>query len=389
MNSIVTPYNPIKAENISPKGKLHGRTYTYADLAAGHVRKREMPLKGFDPHYGSLVDYILRCTYDIWERKNTGQCMRHYAEVGEIYTPMGYGSHVMPVIEDTTRTLQAFPDRELYSVNIIWDGNEDEGYLSSHLIRTIMTSTQTSVFGPANGAKIDIYGIADCLCRENLIVKEWLIRDNASLVRQLGLKVEQVAWDNAVTDYQQSTTHWWEEQTQHRQSIKQPLVDVVGRPNGNTDGGDASQVVLNMLNDVWRAKYYGMVDDYYSYNVQIHGCGGQELIGTRHLKTFLTHFYGGLDNADFVVEHTQSTPSNAGDNETFVHVRWSITATHGQSHMYGPGTGCPLYVMGISQYRVVDGRICEEWIIYDEVAVWKQIHLHAIRNNPAVLEQDS
>ena len=69
MNTPITPYNPARADNISPAGKLHGRTYTYADLNAGHSRKQDMPMQGFDPHYGNIVDYILRCTYDIWERK--------------------------------------------------------------------------------------------------------------------------------------------------------------------------------------------------------------------------------------------------------------------------------------------------------------------------------
>lgn len=384
MSKVVAPYNPAKPENISAPGKLHGRTYTYADLTAGHHRDREMPLKGFDECYGSLVDYILRITYDIWERKNAGLCMRHYAEVGEIYTPMAYGDIVQPVIEDVVRTLQAFPDRELYSVNIIWDGNENDGYLSSHLIRTIMTSAQTSTFGTANGAKIDIYGIADCLCVDNKIVKEWLIRDNGAIVRQLGLNIKQVAWDMAVKDYNKDTTHWWEAETKERQAIKQPLTDVKGRP----DSDNATDVVLNMLHDVWRARYYGMVDDYYSYNTQTHGCGGRELIGTKHLKLFLNDFHAGFNNADFKVEHTQTTASDAGDNEHFVHVRWSITATHGQSHLFGDGTGCPLYIMGVSQFRVVNGRICEEWIVFDEVAIWKQIHLNTIRTNPEILEYD-
>ena len=55
--------------------------------------------------------------------------------------------------------------------------------------------------------------------------------------------------------------------------------------------------------------------------------------------------------------------------------------------MFGTGSKAPLYIMGISQFRVVHGRICEEWILFDELAVWKQIHLHNIRNTPSLLEQ--
>ncbi len=381
MDTLITPYNPAHMDNISPPGKLHGRTYTYADLHGGHHRKRDMPMQGFDPQYGNIVDYILRCTYDIWERKNVGIIATHYAEDGEIYTPLGYSGPVQGVIENTAQTLQAFPDRELYSVNIIWGGTENEGYLSSHLIRTIMTNTQDSTFGPASGKRIDIYTIADCLCKENLIIREWLVRDNGAYVRQLGLNIQQVAWNMAKADYENDITHWWERQTVQRTDTKSPITDVIGRPK--TD--DPTELVCNMLNDVWRAHYFGLVDEYYSYNVQIHGCGGREIIGTRHLKTLLTDIYGGLSNTDLVIEHTQTTASNAGENETFVHVRWSITGIHETAHMFGTGTKAPLYIMGISQFRVVNGRICEEWILFDELAIWKQIHLHTIQNNPSLL----
>ena len=383
MNTLLTPYNPARADNISPTGKLHGRTYTYADLNAGHSRKQDMPMQGFDPHYGNIVDYILRCTYDIWERKNVGIIATHYAEVGEIYTPLGYAESVGGVMENTTQTLQAFPDRELYSVNIIWDGNENDGYLSSHLIRTVMTNTQDSTFGPASGNTVDIYTIADCLCKQNLIVREWLIRDNGAYVRQLGLHIKTVAWEMAVADYTNAITHWWEAETAKRVTKKSPISNIIGRP----DTDDALAVVTHMLHDVWRANYFALVDDYYSYNVQVHGCGGRELIGTKHLKTLLSDIYGGLSHTDFVIEHTQTTASNAGDNETFVHVRWSITGIHQTAHMFGTGSKAPLYIMGISQFRVVHGRICEEWILFDELAVWKQIHLYNIRNTPSLLEQ--
>ncbi len=381
MTMTITPYNPARADNISAAGELHGRYYTYADLNAGHTRDRDMPMHGFDPQYGNIVDYILRCTHDIWERKNVGMIATHYAAQGEIYTPLGYAERVQGVIENTTQTLQAFPDRELYSVNIIWDGNATDGYLSSHLIRTLMTNSQDSTFGPASGNRIDIYTIADCLCKENLIIKEWLVRDNGAYVQQLGLDIKQVAWDMAVADYKNNVTHWWESETSHRIDTPSALPPVIGRPENN----NPAALVLNMFNDVWRNKYFALIDDYYTYNVQVHGCGGREIIGSRHLKTFLTDIYGGLSNADLVIEHSQTTASNAGENETFVHVRWSITATHETAHMFGTGTQAPLYIMGISQFRVIHNRICEEWILFDTLAIWKQIHLNAIRKNPDVL----
>lgn len=384
MDSILTPYNPNHPRNISPKGKLHGRTYTHADLHAGHVREREMPLHGFDEHYGCITDFILRCTVDIWERKNIGIIARHYAEQGEIYTPLGYAGPVKGVIEGTTQTLQSFPDRELYSANVIWGGNETDGYLSSHLIRTVMTHEKDSIFGPAlSGAhKVDIFTIADCMCKDNIIFREWLIRDNGAYVRQLGHDVEQLAWDMAYDDYDNGITHWWEDETAKRTATNAPLCDIKGRPDTN----DATAIVLHMMHDVWKCQYLALVDEYYAYNVQIRGYSGSDIIGTKHLKTKISQLLGGLSNIDFVVEHTQQIDSDAGDNEKFVHVRWSVTGIHETAHIFGKGTKAPLHILGISQFRVINGRIAEEWTVWDELAIWKQIHLYTIRNNPEILD---
>ncbi len=375
------PYSPAHSRNISPKGKLHGRTYTYADIHAGHKREREIPMKGFEPHYGSIPDYIIRCTYDIWNHKNSGLIDTHYAEVGEIYTPLGFASQMQEVIESTNQSLSSTSDAEGYCMNVIWAGNEDDGYLSSHLIRSHKINKGDTAFGPASHNRIDTFTIADCLCWENKIIKEWLVRDNGGIVKQMGLNPKDVAWKLAVTDYQNEVTHWWEMVCTERNQAPKTRPILQGRPDDNNH----TQVVLNMFNDVWHANYFALVDEYYSYNVQVKAFGSRDIVGTPHLKTLLTDIYAGLAGADFVVDHTQETASNAGDNESFVHVRWSIAATHADSPTFGKGTGCPLYIMGISQFRVVDGRICEEWTLFDELALWKQIHLHAIRKNPEML----
>lgn len=381
----MTPYNPAHSRNISAKGKLHGRTYTYADIHAGHKREREIPMQGFDAHYGNIPDYIIRCTYDIWEHKNTGLIATHYADVGEIYTPLGFASHMQGVIESTNASLAAFHTDEGYCMNVIWGGNEKDGYLSSHLVRASLVHTGDTDFAPASNNPINTYTIADCLCHENKIIKEWLVRDNGGAVKQMGQDVKSVAWKLAVTDYKNSVKHWWENDCEKRINAPKIRPELRGRPDDNSP----IQVVRNMFNDVWRANYFALVDEYYSYNVLVKSFGSRDIVGTPNLKTLLTDIYGALAGADFVIDHIQSTPSNAGGNETFVHVRWSITATHRQSPLFGAGTGYPLYIMGISQFRVVDGRICEEWTLLDELAIWKQIHLHTIRNNPDMLTADT
>ena len=56
-----------------------------------------------------------------------------------------------------------------------------------------------------------------------------------------------------------------------------------------------------------------------------------------------------------------------------VSVRWSIVGTHRGYGVYGPPTGCPIYMWGISQHYIQNERIVEEWTLFNEFVVLQQI----------------
>ena len=373
------PHRPCHDKNISGPGQLTGRTYTKADLFA-ESRPRDLPMNGFEDHYGNLVDYILRCTYDIWEEKNVGVIYTHYGENMEFYTPFGFGDHVQTVVDGTMNTMHSFPNRQLYSINIIWDGNEDDGYLSSHMNRSIAVNTDESIFGPATGEPIDILCVADCLCKENEIIKEWLIRDTGALVRQLGFDLEMVAEKMARDDMQSGITPWFTDDLKTRTSQRKSVPQVAEVPqNAPSQNVTAIDIVKTMLYNIWTVNNFSMLDDYYSYNIQVEGIGGRRICGTPNLKTFLSEIHASMADSDFRIDHMQQMDSDAGDNEKFVHARWSLCGKHATSSIFGQGTGTPIHMMGISHYRLVNGRIAEEWTLFDEVAIWKQIKMAQIQ----------
>jgi len=57
-------------------------------------------------------------------------------------------------------------------------------------------------------------------------------------------------------------------------------------------------------------------------------------------------------------------------------VRWSITGTHAGSGHFGEPSGAPVHVMGISHAEYGPWGLRREFVLFDEVAVWKQILLH-------------
>ena len=60
-------------------------------------------------------------------------------------------------------------------------------------------------------------------------------------------------------------------------------------------------------------------------------------------------------------------------------VRWSLTGTHSGSGWFGPATGAEVHIMGITHAEWGErGLVRREFTVLDEVAVWKQIHLHTL-----------
>ena len=93
----------------------------------------------------------------------------------------------------TYATLNEFPDRQLLGEDVIWIGNEEHGYLSSHRILSKATHLNDGIYGEATGKTLKYRVIADCACKNNQVYDEWLVRDQGAIVRQLNIDPKQHA----------------------------------------------------------------------------------------------------------------------------------------------------------------------------------------------------
>ena len=85
-------------------------------------------MRGFDSKYRDLPDYILQITHQIWEEKDVESINQYYAKGMPTRSPQGVIYGAEPVVKATYATLEEFPDRQLLGEDVIWIGNDDEGY---------------------------------------------------------------------------------------------------------------------------------------------------------------------------------------------------------------------------------------------------------------------
>src|SRR4051794_14950608 len=155
--------------------------------------ERRQPMRGYEDTFTDIVDFILRVTHRIWEEKAVGYLYEHYAHNVRVLHDVGatYGREA--VIEATTAFLSGFPDMRLYADEIVWCGDEDVGFWTSHRLTLVGHNTGWTVWGPPTGRRINLMVIADCHSRENRIDFEFVSHNVSSLVRQLGHDVTAVA----------------------------------------------------------------------------------------------------------------------------------------------------------------------------------------------------
>ena len=148
----------------------------------------QQSLKGFDPAYRNIIDYIVRITYRIWETDDRevdyiGQC---YAPDSVVFDDYGLQKGSKKIISDTYHTTAAFPDIVLDAEEVIWAGNDEIGFHTSHLTRIIGTNTGESRYGAAKGTRVHFLVIANCVALENDIFLEHVLYNTSAMLKQMG-----------------------------------------------------------------------------------------------------------------------------------------------------------------------------------------------------------
>ncbi|MBA3810490.1 MAG: ester cyclase, partial [Caulobacteraceae bacterium] len=138
------------------------------------------PLRGFPDEYRDIVDFIVRITRRIWIEGAVGLIYDTYDANCVVYTAADIGRGVEPVVASTIRSLASFPDIDNHFLNVAWDGDDVEGFYTSHLGFGSGVNVGDSVYGPATGRTATIRFCADCVTLAGRIHTEWLARDNGA-----------------------------------------------------------------------------------------------------------------------------------------------------------------------------------------------------------------
>ncbi len=329
--------------------------------------ERRQSLRGFDKDYVDIVDYIVRCTHKIWEEHGIGLIYTHYNHNAILHTDRGTTHGLDAFIVSTLQSQVAFPERCLFATDVIWGGNDVDGFYTSHRITTSGRNTGYSWYGPPTGRMVTRSGFADCAVRENRIYEEWVVSDEIASLRQMGLDPQQV-----VADLLKNGAREWMKLEPHSdiERLRGQLPPPVPPPK-QSEGFEVEDFVRRSYHEIWNWRLLNKVNEYYAPNHLAHLTGQRDLYGRAALGYFITCMLAMFPDGAMTIDHL----CWLGDTQAGYRVatRWTFQGTHEGPGVYGAPTGKRVQVMGVSHHHIRDGVYAQEWTLFDEIALMLQL----------------
>jgi len=318
-------------------------------------------MRGFDGKYTDIVDYIIGITYEIWEEKKVGLIRDYYTGDSVIHAPAGDTVGAEAVVNNTIQQLSLFPDRRLFPDDVIWAGNDTEGFYSSHRIRSTAHHRGYSIYGQPTGKKLQYSVIADCAIINNKIYEEWLVRDNVSILRQMGLDEREFA-----AQLVQASPGKYDVKPQTPTKPQE-------MPTSAKTGFDVEYFIKRTWHNAWNMRMFDSLIDGYLSTVHCHAASGRELFGQEDIVQFAIDWLSCFPDASMTFDHFCALGNDKDGYRTSL--RWTFNGTHTGYGLYGNPSGRPVSIMGITQAFVHDGKIIEEWNLFDELTILCQLHV--------------
>ncbi len=317
-------------------------------------------MKGFDNKYKDFPDYILKITKQIWEGKDVNSISEFYSKDIPVRSPFGVTYGNKPVVDATFATLKEFPNRQLLGEEVIWNGNDEEGYHSSHRILSKGTHLGDGFYGKPTKKDIYYRVIADCACKNNQVYDEWIVRDQGAMVRQLGYTPKEFAKQIIEKEGGENKAKKVFDLNSDMKSEYTPFSF-----EKDSIGEKYSQILKKIFLEDYKF-------DNYARAASIFWPGNKIGHGREEISKFWNSIKNALKNINFSIEHV-GWLEEAGKNSK-VSIRWFLNGLHANnSNEYGQATNKNIFIMGINHAEIVDGNIIREWVLFDEVAIWKQL----------------
>lgn len=196
------------------------------------------------------------------------------------------------------------------------------------------------------------------------MTEEWVVRDEAAIVEQLGFDLQTTVDTLAASGNRGVLGHTGSG------LLGPPPTDPLARGDSGPKPGigkEEATLALDLFRGVWNDRMFQRVTDLVHPAVIVHSQGRRTAVRHDGYVSDLLRLPGAFPDA--VVGRRQPLRLSRHEGGRPV----APQGTYGGAPIYGPVTHSPVDVLGCSMFRLRDGRVYREWRVHDDIAVRAQI----------------
>ena len=325
-------------------------------------------LQGFDPTYRNIIDYIVRITYRIWETNDReveyiGEC---YSLDSQVFDDYGLQLGNQKIIVDTYHTTSAFPDIILDAEEVIWAGNDQIGFHTSHLTRISGTNTGSSRYGNATGKTVNFLVLANCVALQNDIFLEHVLYNTSAMLQQLGID----PWEESARLVKNPPAGWPRSQENWDQlrSATSPAIPISQAEP--ITGFDPDTFTREIHDNVWNGNQSAIINSY-KENLLFEGATERIFSGRTAYRHYVNELRSVFPDLQLQVDEVYWMGNEL--DGWLISTRWSAEGTHLGKGIYRSPSGKTCQMWGITQWQVLNGIVQKEWQLFNELDLMMQI----------------
>ncbi|MCA0945226.1 ester cyclase [Salipiger pacificus] len=306
-------------------------------------------LAGFDPRWQDAGQYLSALTRDLDEGRRLDLLGAMLAP--ELISHGGSGALAEPEVlgAELAARIAALTGPRLRLEDRLWQATGANTLYAAERFHVTARHGGAGLYGPPSGRPVQFAQMSERLCVSGQLTEQWVLRDEAAILRQVALTPEEGA------------------RLRLAGGAPEPRAShYTGGGTGDPWGAALAELLTRVMSGevAALARQYDPAAELFLPGAEI-GCGPREA------EVFWIGLRAAFPSARFEIEQALGTEAPLATPRACL--RWRLIGRHDGQGAFGAPSNAPVDILGMTHAEFGPEGLRREWTLYDAPGVWVQI----------------